>query len=261
MNALNPLDVVLLLGVACPLLPAIVWTAERKGCFRIDTFPSDAFLRSGLALFTFVLVLTTLMPAAALGRRIDPGKLTLPRLLALQAVLLLFLLVWWLLSARPPLRSFLCLTGPHPLQQAGVGVVVGLAGWGLTVATGALLVLVTRAFHLPTPGGLTPLVAGLARLPAIERLAIVAAAMTVEEFYFRSFLQRRLGAFPAAALFLVAHAGYGDPLFFVGLLAITAVLTLSFARTGSAIAAIAAHGTFDAIQLLLVLPAAVRAGG
>ena len=42
------------------------------------------------------------------------------------------------------------------------------------------------------------------------------------------------------------------------LLAITAVLAVAFARTGNAVASIAAHGTFDAVQLFIFLPAALK---
>ena len=67
-----------------------------------------------------------------------------------------------------------------------------------------------------------------------------------------------LGAVPASILFLLAHAGYGEPFFFVGLLAITTVLAAAFQRTGNAVASIFAHGTFDAIQLFIFLPVALR---
>ena len=82
--------------------------------------------------------------------------------------------------------------------------------------------------------------------------------MTVEEVFFRSFLQRRIGAVPASILFLVSHGGYGDPLFFAGLLVITAILAATFERTGSVVAPMVAHGVFDGVQLLLILPSAVR---
>jgi membrane protease YdiL (CAAX protease family) len=82
--------------------------------------------------------------------------------------------------------------------------------------------------------------------------------MTLEEFYFRGFLQRRFGPVPASILFLLAHAGYGEPLFFAGLLAITIVLAAAFHRTRSTVAPILAHGTFDAIQLFIFLPLAIK---
>ncbi|MCM3874883.1 MAG: CPBP family intramembrane metalloprotease, partial [Thermoanaerobaculia bacterium] len=94
--------------------------------------------------------------------------------------------------------------------------------------------------------------------PAAQRGLLVLLAMTLEEFHFRAFLQRRLGVVPASILFLLAHAGYGEPFFFVGLLAITTVLAAAFHRTGNAVASIFAHGTFDAVQLFIFLPAALK---
>jgi membrane protease YdiL (CAAX protease family) len=82
--------------------------------------------------------------------------------------------------------------------------------------------------------------------------------MTLEEFYFRAFLQRRLGPVAASILFLLAHGGYGEPFFFVGLIAITAVLAVAFQKTGSSWAPVFAHGTFDAVQLFIFLPAATK---
>ena len=82
--------------------------------------------------------------------------------------------------------------------------------------------------------------------------------MTIEEFQFRAYLQRRLGAVPASILFLLSHAGYGEPYFFVGLIAITAVLAAAFDKTGSTVAPMLAHGTFDAVQLFVFLPLALK---
>ena len=59
-------------------------------------------------------------------------------------------------------------------------------------------------------------------------------------------------------LFLLAHAGYGEPFFFVGLLAITAVLAAAFGRTGAIWAPALAHGTFNAVQLFIFLPEAAK---
>ena len=82
--------------------------------------------------------------------------------------------------------------------------------------------------------------------------------MTLEEFYFRAFLQSRLGAVAASVLFLLAHAGYGDPRFLVVLLGVTVILAQAYRKSGSTIAPILAHGTFDAIQLFIVAPAVLR---
>src|SRR5207302_4570798 len=96
-------------------------------------------------------------------------------------------------------------------------------------------------FEMPGPRQVPSLVRWIVALPAWKRLLIVLSAMTVEEFQFRAFLQRRLGAVPASILFLLAHGGYGEPYFFVGLIAITAVLAAAFQKTGSTLAPMLAH--------------------
>ncbi|MCL4807197.1 MAG: CPBP family intramembrane metalloprotease [Thermoanaerobaculia bacterium] len=255
---MTPVDTFLLLGVALPIVAAIVVVAARKGCFRRDPFPAGRRKTGALVALGVTLAATTILPAFSLGRPIDPAALSLGSILALQQLLALFLLSWWLLAGRPPLRGFLALGAPDPFRQARLGVVVGLAGWGLTVAAGLVVLGGLRFAGLDEIRPIPPLVRWLAVQPFLSRVVLVLAAMTVEEVFFRSFLQRRIGAVPASILFLVSHGGYGDPLFFVGLLAITAVLAVTFEKTGSVIAPMVAHGVFDAVQLLLILPSAVR---
>jgi membrane protease YdiL (CAAX protease family) len=255
---LKPLDTILLLGVALPIVAAIVIVAARKGAFRRDPFPNARRRAGALVAFGVTLAATTILPAFSLGRPIDPARLSLLSILALQQLLALFLVCWWLLSGRPPLRAFLALDTPEPARQVRAGLVVGLAGWGLTVAAGLVVLGVLRFAGLEEVRPIPPLVRWLASQPFGSRLVLVAAAMTVEEVFFRSFLQRRFGAVPASILFLVSHGGYGDPLFFVGLLAITTVLAVTFEKTGSVVAPMVAHGVFDGVQLLLILPSAVR---
>jgi membrane protease YdiL (CAAX protease family) len=255
---LKSLDLFLLLGVALPIVAGIVVVAARKGCFRRDAFPDPRRRAGALVALGVTLAATTILPAFSLGRPIDPARLSLLSILALQQLLALFLLSWWLLAGRPPLREFLALSTPDPARQARVGVVVGFAGWGLTVAAGLVVLGVLRFAGVDEVRPIPPLVRWLASQPLGSRIVLVAAAMTVEEVFFRSFLQRRIGAVPASILFLVSHGGYGDPLFFVGLLAITVVLSQTFERTGSVVAPMVAHGVFDAVQLLVILPSAVR---
>lgn len=255
---MKPIDTFLLLGVALPIVAAIVVVAGRKGAFRIDAFPDGRRRAGALVALGVTLAATTVLPAFSLGRPLDPGRLSLPSILALQQLLALFLFVWWLLAGRPPAREFLALSTPDPGRQVRVGLVVGLAGWGLTVAAGLVVLGALRFAGLEEVRPIPPLVRWLAGQPFGSRVVLVVAAMTVEEVFFRSFLQRRFGAVPASILFLVSHGGYGDPLFFVGLLAITAVLSVTFEKTGSVAASMVAHGVFDGVQLLLILPSVVR---
>lgn len=255
---MNAVDRFLLLGVGLPLVLAIVFVADRKGAFKKDAFPSPFRKRVALLLLVLVLIATTLLPAAGGGRAPDLSTLRFSQVFVVQSLLAVFLAGWWLLSGRPPVRSFLGLDSKRPLAEAGAGVALGLIGWTLTIIVGVSAALLFRAFDYDTQRTVPPLVGWLATRPAAQRGLLVLLAMTLEEFHFRAFLQRRLGAVPASILFLLAHAGYGEPFFFVGLLAITSVLAVAFQRTGNAVASILAHGTFDAVQLFIFLPAALK---
>jgi membrane protease YdiL (CAAX protease family) len=248
----------LLFGAGLPLLLGIVLVADRKGAFHRDAFPSPWRKWIALAFLYVLLVATTLLPAAAGGRPPDVSRLRISQVFLVQGILAAFLAGWWLLSGRPPLRRFLALESSRPASEAAAGVALGLIGWTLTIIVSVVAAVFLSVLDLNEQRAIPPLVGWLAGRPGVERLLIVISAMTLEEFHFRSFLQRRLGAVPASILFLLAHAGYGEPFFFVGLLAITSVIAIAFARTGNVVASIAAHGTFDAVQLFIFLPAAMK---
>jgi len=157
--------------------------------------------------------------------------------------------------------TFLRLRARDVGVEIGVGLLVGLTIWAAALSFAALLVAGLNAAGggdlLPTePPRLILLVAGQ---PVWLRLAISVSAGLVEELFFRGFLQPRLGIWLTTGLFVLAHAAYGAPLMFVTV----AFLSLAYGwlarRRGSVWAAVAAHTLFDAVQLLLVLPAALRA--
>jgi len=248
----------LLFGAGLPLLLGIVLFADAKGAFRRDGFPSRGRKWAALGLLFVLLSATTLLPAVSGGRPPDVSSLRISQIFLVQALLGAFLAAWWLLAGRPPVKAFLGLDSPRPLAEAAGGVALGLIGWTLTIVVALVAAVFLNVLDVHEPRPIPPLVGWLAGRPALERLAIIVSAMTLEEFYFRAFLQRRLGAIPASIFFLLAHAGYGEPFFFVGLLAITSVLAVAFAKTGSVVAPIAAHGTFDAVQLFIFLPAALK---
>src|SRR5664280_71748 len=120
-SLVTALDRSLLLGAGLPLVLAIVFVADRKGAFRHDVFSSPSRKRAALLLLVLVLIATTLLPAAAGGRAPDVSTLRFFQVFAVQAILAGFLLGWWLLSGRPPLRSFLGLDSKRPLAEAGAG--------------------------------------------------------------------------------------------------------------------------------------------
>lgn len=254
-------DLGILFGAGLPLLVALVGIAEWKGAFRNDRFPSPVGKVTALGLLFLLLVASVLLPAAADGTAVDTSSLSFSGIFGFQLLLLAFLALWWLLAGRPPLLDFLGLRSRRPLLEAGAGICLGVIGWALTFVFAVAAYVVMTLLDLPTPRGAPPLVTWLAGLAAWQRGLVVLSAMTVEELYFRAFLQKRLGAVAASLLFLLAHGGYGEPFLFVGLAAITTVLAAAYAYTKSTVAPIVAHGVFNAIQLFVIIPWALKLAG
>ncbi len=245
-----------------PLLVAVVAAAERKGAFGKDRFATPARKWTALGLFFLLLACTVLAPAASDGRNVDTSTLRFGMIFEIQGLLVAFLALWWLLAGRPDVLDFLGLRSARPLTEVGVGICLGLIGWAVTVALLIVFaVLAIGLFHLKLPTSPPPVVTWLSGLAAWQRGLVVLSAMTVEEFYFRAFLQRRIGPWAASLLFLLAHAGYGEPLSVIGIAAITAVLATAFHLTRSTVAPIVAHGVFDGVQLFVVIPLVLKASG
>lgn len=251
-------EALLLFGVGGALLLVTLLLAARKGFFSSDRFPSERRRVAGLGLLFLAFVGTVLLPAASGTKQIDPTRLRFPDVFIGQGLLLTFLASWWFLAGRPPLLDFLALRSRSPWVEAGAGICLGLIGWTLTFVVGGVVTALSASLGLGAPSEVPPLVRWIAGLPVGQRALLVLSAMTLEEFYFRAFLQRRFGALAASLFFVLAHGGYGSPFYFAGLLGITAVLAISFRRTGSVIAPMLAHGTFNAVQLFLVLPTVIK---
>ena len=90
-----------------------------------------------------------------------------------DGLLALFLLAWWLLSGRPPAREFLALSTPEPGRQVRIGLVVGLAGWGLTVVAGLAVLGVLRFAGVEEIRPIPPLVRWLASQPFGSRVCLL----------------------------------------------------------------------------------------
>ena len=177
----------------------------------------------------------------------------------LFATLLFFLACYYALSGRHSVSEFLKLESEHPSADLTRGVLIGAAGWILTILTAMVLIgvwfLISRKFRGETAGGsISPMIVWLVSRPLWMKLLIVLSAMVVEELFFRSFLQTRVGPVAATLMFTAAHGAYGQPLMLVGILVISTVLSVTFARYRSVLPCIAAHGVFDSIQMFVVIP-------
>ena len=108
---------------------------------------------------------------------------------------------------------------------------------------------------------MSPTILWLVSQPLGIRLAIVVSAMVVEELFFRSFLQTRVGPLAATLMFTAAHGVYGQPLVLVGILVISTVLSATFVLYGNVLPCIVAHGVFDAIQMFVLIPLTLKGWG
>jgi membrane protease YdiL (CAAX protease family) len=219
-------------------------------------------LRQTLAVFLLIgiLALVAFYPVTAFGHgeEIDPALLSFPSLLLGELLLVGFLLLWWRLGSAP-IGRFLHLSRGAWWAKVRRGLLTGAAGWALTaVVTGAAAGIVSALGLGGASAGAPPVMVWLARLPWGEKLIIVAAAMTVEEAFFRGFLQARFGLLLSSLLFALSHFSYGLPFMIVGVFTISLVIGWTFERSGDLLPCIVAHGVFDGVQLLVILPWAVH---
>jgi membrane protease YdiL (CAAX protease family) len=161
-------------------------------------------------------------------------------------------------------RQFLAQFGflaPDVPREIGIGLLLGLAAWGAVLATAlalaGALVLLGQEDALPKePPALIPWIAAL---PVGVRLLISLSAGVVEETFFRGFLQPRIGTFLSTLLFVFAHFSYGQPFMLVGIATLSLIYAFLVRWRQNVWPAIAAHALFDAVQLLVVIPLALKA--
>jgi membrane protease YdiL (CAAX protease family) len=197
-------------------------------------------------------------------------------LFTLQGLLLAVVVAWHALgfrglswpgraegAARPESHSFarqFGLATPRPWSELGLGVLLGLATWVL-VLVGVLVIYLSIAAIFgddAIPQKPPDAIPFLATLPFLWRLALALSAGFFEELFFRGFLQPRVGILASTALFAAAHLGYGQPFMLVGI-TILSLLYAGIVRWRQSIwAAVAAHATFDAVQILIVIPSLLK---
>jgi membrane protease YdiL (CAAX protease family) len=170
------------------------------------------------------------------------------------------------MAGPPPIslgRQFLAqfgLLAPNVPREIGIGLLLGVASWGAVllaaIVVGLILVALGGEEALPKqPPALIPFLAGL---PIALRLMICLSAGVVEELFFRGFLQPRIGIAFSSLLFVFAHFSYGQPLMLVGIATLSIIYALLVRWRQNVWPAIAAHALFDGVQLLVIIPMALR---
>ncbi|HUP59192.1 MAG TPA: CPBP family intramembrane glutamic endopeptidase [Thermoanaerobaculia bacterium] len=244
---------------------AIVHLNERYNLLSCDRFliPAAKYVAYGW-LLVFMLLLAVLVAGAAQSHPTarDLARTPFYALFQLHLILILFLLGWWVLTGRPPLREFLNIRHERPAEVVAIGVSVGVGGWVFTLLTAFLVALLLKtAGLLPEPAEPPPMIGWMAALPWWKKATIILSAMTVEEAFFRSFLQKRIGLIASTILFALAHFTYGNPLLLIGVTIISLVIGVTFHRTKNVVPGVIAHGVFDAIQLFVIVPIAFKVIG
>ena len=223
--------------------------------------------RQTVAAFLLIVLLAVVVffPVTSFGEaeEIDLELLWFPSLFLGHIILAAFLLTWWWLRRRTiGLGAFLHLSPAHLSDKVRRGLSVGCGGWLVTVMVTSVAAGAAAATgKVSALSEAPPIVVWLVDLPIVYRLIIVVVAMTVEEAFFRGFLQPRVGLVVSSVMFALSHFSYGLPFMIVGVFTISLVIGRAFERSGDLLPCIIAHGVFDAVQLLIVLPWAVRIWG
>ena len=177
-------------------------------------------------------------------------------------------------AAPPPLppprvplgRQFLKQFGylaPNVPREIGLGLLLGLGAWvavlvALMVVAGAVWALYGENAVPKAPPAMIPFIAAL---PVLTRFLISLSAGFVEESFFRGFLQPRIGIFFSTMFFVLAHLSYGQPFMLIGIALLSLIYAFLVKWRQNLWPAIAAHALFDGVQLLVVVPLALRALG
>jgi membrane protease YdiL (CAAX protease family) len=261
--------VLTVLLLCCGTIYLFFRRARARAAFAEDAFPNPARRAAAALLLAAVLLLTVVVPFAGGIFGVEPAGPSNPSFLSLfgvHAILAVFLVLYYLLSGRRSLADFLRLRSAHPESDLGAGVAIGGGVWLLNLVL-ALLLVGGRALFSGAPSAekealgptVSPMIVWLVNQPIAVRVAIVVSAMFMEEFFFRAFLQTRIGPLAATLLFTAAHGAYRQPLLLLWILVISTVLSAALALYRNVLPCIVAHGVFDAIQLFVVIPFVLKA--
>lgn len=226
-----------------------------------------ALLRRGLAMAVLagVLWIGVFGPLGTVGTDIQPdfSQVHASQLFLLHGLFAATLAVWYVLGFAGTGGSWTVQLGFRSgrlLPELGIGLAAGVGGWlvvlGVMVGLGSLIWVLGGEELLPERP--PAMIHWLAGLPLLMRLAVSASAGLVEEAFFRGFLQPRVGIPLSTALFVLAHAGYEQPLMLVGVTLLSLLFALLVRWRQNVWAAVVAHAVFDAVQLLIVVPMALE---
>jgi membrane protease YdiL (CAAX protease family) len=253
-------------AVALAIAVVIIVLDLRYGLFRAADRFDSAWTRgvahAWLGLFLLFMTYEVALSTQRIPTREQLGRMPFYDLFFLHLVLVVFLLVWWLLSGRPNVFAYLNIQRQQVGRAILAGCAIGVGGWLLTMTVALMIGLIlTTTGMLPKHPAIPPMIGWLVALPAWKKMLVVLSAMTIEEAFFRGWLQKRIGLIGSTLLFALAHAGYGQPLLLVGVSMISLVIGTAFYRTKNLIPGVIAHGIFDAMQIFVLIPIVFSVAG
>ena len=262
---MNSATFLILFAVGAALVGGFLFRAIRRRAFEPDAFPTETRRTAAIGLLVAVLLLCVVSPFASglSGRPAEPKNISPVSAFALHGIFLLFLVAWWALSGRKPLLDFLSIRTDRPVRLMAVGFPIAAFAWGVSLCG---MIAIQWAASLLGPGNalrpqISPIIPWIVALPVAFKVAIVVSAMVFEEAFFRSFLQPRIGAIGATLFFTLAHGVYGQPAMLVGIFILSSVLALTFELYHNALPGMIAHGAFDAFELFILIPFALKLVG
>ena len=182
-------------------------------------------------------------------------------LFSLHLILVMFLVGWWIAAGRPNLLAFFNIQRGQSREAVLIGLAVGVGGWIFTLTVALLIAAILSAAGMVKAPEPSPVIGFMAALPVWKKALLVLSAMTVEEAFFRAWLQKRIGLVASTTLFALAHFTLGQPLLLIGVFVISLVIGFTFYRTKNVLPGVVAHGVFDAVQLFVIIPIAFKVAG
>ena len=253
------------LAVMAVVYLAIVILNERYNLLSVDHFSSTMTKAAAyvwLAVFLFGIELLVIASALHTPTGRELAHTPFYRLFALHWILIIFLAGWWLLTGRPRLTTYLNIRTDNAGEAVMTGLAVGFGGWIFTLVAALIIgLLLTAAGVIPKNPQPSPMIGFMAAMPLWKKVTIVFSAMTVEEAFFRGWLQKRVGLLASTILFAIAHSGLGQPLLLIGVFVISIIIGITFYRTKNLIPGVIAHGVFDGVQLFVILPVVFKLMG
>lgn len=236
-------------------------TRNLLSCDHFKTVGMKFFAYGWLGLFLLLLGVLVANAAKNPVRASDLARTPFYALFSLHAILVMFLIGWWLSTGRPPLREFFNIQRGRSGEAVLIGLAVGIGGWIFTLVVAFAIALLLNASGLIDDPKPSPVIGFMAALPVWKKAILVLSAMTVEEAFFRAWMQKRIGLIASTTLFAMAHFTLGQPLLLIGVSVISLVIGFTFYRTKNVLPGVVAHGVFDAVQLFVIIPIAFKVTG